>query len=79
MIADNQMHKRDERFSDQGKNFPTEHPPYNKQATGQAKVIKRFAHKDFQFRVGQLLCIYTYLLVERWPPCCALRRSSSAS
>ena len=44
------MRKRDERLNDQGKHRAKEDPLYDKQATGQTKVIKRFAPQDFQFR-----------------------------
>ena len=50
LIADNQMRQRDERFNDQGKYRAKEDPLYDKQLSGQTKVIKRFTPRDFQFR-----------------------------
>jgi transposase len=49
MIADNQMRQRDERFEGQSKHKAKDDPLYNKQATGQGKVIKLFKAEDFNF------------------------------
>ena len=50
LIADNQMRQRDERFNDQDKHRAKEDPLYDKRATGQSKVVKRFTPQDFQFQ-----------------------------
>jgi len=49
MIADNQMRQRDERFEGQAKHKAKGDPLYDKQATGQVKVIKLFKAEDFNF------------------------------
>ncbi len=49
LIADNQMRKRDERFAEQGKHKDKPDPLHDKTAAGEAKPVKRFRPKDFQF------------------------------
>ena len=52
MIADNQMRKRDERFSEQAKHKAKDDPLYEKKATqqGQDRPIKFFGPGDFEFK-----------------------------
>jgi transposase len=53
LIADNQMRKRDERFADQQKHKAKGDALSDKQPVGQAKPVKLFSAKDFQFHGGQ--------------------------
>ena len=49
LIADNQMRKRDERFTGQEKYKTNADPLYDKTAADKSKPVKRFGPKDFRF------------------------------
>jgi hypothetical protein len=49
LIADNQMRKRDERFTEQAKHKGKPDPMYDKKAAGQPPKSQRFGPKDFCF------------------------------
>jgi transposase len=49
LVADNQMRQRDERFSERDRYKSNPDPLADKSPTGQAKPLKRFGPKDFDF------------------------------